>query len=164
MLREAGEMVFVDATGCVDQLNTAVIPFLCAGPAGAVPLAVLFTSSQDEVTLTKGFAMVKDALGHSAFCGRGEPQSFITDNCDAERKALAVTWPTSQRFLCIFHMLQQVWRWLLNSKNGIQKDHRQELMAGMKALMYAETRENFSEVWEKFQTNSLAMTYPNFIR
>lgn len=54
MLREAREVVFVDATGCVDHLNTAVIPFLCAGPAGAVPLAVLFTSSQDEVTLTKG--------------------------------------------------------------------------------------------------------------
>lgn len=53
-LREAGEVVFVDATGCVDQLNTAVIPFLCAGPAGAVPLAVVFTSSQDEATLTKG--------------------------------------------------------------------------------------------------------------
>lgn len=53
-LKEAGEVVFVDATSCVDQLNTAVIPLLCAGPAGAVPLAVLFTSSQDEATLTKG--------------------------------------------------------------------------------------------------------------
>ena len=53
-LKEAGEVVFVDATSCVDQLNTAVIPFLCAGPAGAVPLAVVFTSSQDEATLTKG--------------------------------------------------------------------------------------------------------------
>ncbi|KAK4322466.1 hypothetical protein Pmani_006806 [Petrolisthes manimaculis] len=48
MLREAGEVVFMDATGCVDQLNTAVIPFLCAGPAGPVPQAVLFTFSQDE--------------------------------------------------------------------------------------------------------------------
>lgn len=53
-LKEAGEVVFVDATSCVDQLNTAVIPFLCAGPAGAVPLAVVFTSSQDEATLTEG--------------------------------------------------------------------------------------------------------------
>lgn len=53
-LKEAAEVVFVDATGCVDQLNTAVIPFLCAGPAGAVPLALMFTSSQAEATLTKG--------------------------------------------------------------------------------------------------------------
>lgn len=54
LLQEAGEVVFVDATSCVDQVNTAVIPLLCSGPAGAVPLAVLFTSSQDEATLTKG--------------------------------------------------------------------------------------------------------------
>lgn len=53
-LREGEEVVVVDATGCVDQLNTSVIPLICAVPAGAVPLAVLFTSSQDEATLTKG--------------------------------------------------------------------------------------------------------------
>ena len=51
--REASEVVFVDATGCVDQLNTAVVPLLCAGPAGAAPLAVLFTSAQDEGLLAK---------------------------------------------------------------------------------------------------------------
>ncbi|KAK4289431.1 hypothetical protein Pmani_037594 [Petrolisthes manimaculis] len=164
MLREAGEVVFVDATGCVDQLNTSVIPFLCAGPAGAVPLAILVTSSQDEVTLTKGFGMIREALGPSAFNGRGEPIAFITDNSDAERKALAVTWPTSQRFLCIFHMLQQVWQWLLNSKNAIRKDHSQVLMADTKALLYADSTEDFRDKWENFQDSSLAMTYPNFLR
>lgn len=44
----------MDATGCIDQLNTSLIPFLCAGPAGAAPLALLFTSSIDEVALKKG--------------------------------------------------------------------------------------------------------------
>ncbi|XP_064091615.1 uncharacterized protein LOC135205180 [Macrobrachium nipponense] len=53
-LKEAGEVVFVDATSCVDQLNTVIIPFLCSGPAGAVPLALVFTSSQDGATVTKG--------------------------------------------------------------------------------------------------------------
>ena len=51
-LREAGEIVFIDATGCVNQLNTSVIPFISAGPAGAVPLVMLFKSSQVEATLT----------------------------------------------------------------------------------------------------------------
>ena len=54
-LRETSEVVFADATGSVDQLNTAIIPFICTGSAGAVPLAVLFTSCQDQlVTLTRG--------------------------------------------------------------------------------------------------------------
>lgn len=52
--REASEVVFVDATGCVDQLHTSLVLMLCAGPGGAAPLAVLLTSSQDENSLTKG--------------------------------------------------------------------------------------------------------------
>lgn len=56
-------------------------------------------------TYFTGFGMVKETLGDCAFYGRGEPQSFMTDNCDAERKALAKSWPTSQRFLRIFHIL-----------------------------------------------------------
>lgn len=108
--------------------------------------------------------MVKEVLGDCAFYGRGEPQSFITDNCDAERKALAKTWPTSQRFLCIFHILQQIWRWLLDSKHGIQKNNRQELMAAMKSLVYAKSRDVFHQVWENIQASSLGKTYPNFLR
>lgn len=53
-VKEAEEVVFVDATGGVDRLNISVVPFLCAGPAGALPLAILFTSSQDEASLRKG--------------------------------------------------------------------------------------------------------------
>ena len=114
--------------------------------------------------LILGFGMVKKALGESAFFGRGAPQAFMTDNCDAERKALAATWPSTQLFLCIFHLLQQVWRWLMDSKHSIRKDHRQELMAAVKALVYAETRTKFEEVWGEFQMNPMARGYPNFLR
>ena len=54
--------------------------------------------------------MIKEVLGECAFYGRGAPQSFVTDNCEAEGKRLAATLPTANRFLCIFHLLQQVWR------------------------------------------------------
>ncbi|KAG0724859.1 hypothetical protein GWK47_004911 [Chionoecetes opilio] len=163
-LKEAGEVVFVDTTSSVKGLNTAVIPFLCAGPAGAVPLAVLFTSSQDEVTLTKGFGMVKKVLGGNAFNGRGEPQSFMTDSCDATREALAATWPTAQRFHCICHILQQVWRWLSDSKHGIEKHNHHKLIAAVKTLVYAKSKEEFSEVWENIQANPPAKTFPDFTR
>lgn len=52
--REASEVVFVDATECVDQLHTSIVLMLCAAPGGAAPLAILLTSSQDENSLTKG--------------------------------------------------------------------------------------------------------------
>lgn len=108
--------------------------------------------------------MVKEILGDSAFYGKGQPESFMTDNCDAERKALAVTWPTSQLFLCIFHILQQVWRWLLDSKHGINKTDRQEVMASVKSLVYAGSREAFDELLEKILNNPFAEKYPNFKR
>lgn len=50
----AREVVFVDTTSHVDQLNTAVTPLLRAGPAGAAPLGTIFTSSQDEISYTRG--------------------------------------------------------------------------------------------------------------
>ena len=53
-IREAGEIIFIDATANCDGLNTAVVPILCASPAGALPLAFLFLSSQDEEMFTEG--------------------------------------------------------------------------------------------------------------
>ncbi|KAK4316526.1 hypothetical protein Pmani_012302 [Petrolisthes manimaculis] len=164
MLREAGEIVFVDGTTCIDQLNTSLIPFLCAGPAGAAPLALLFTSSVDEVSLKKGFDMVKRAVGEKAFYGKQSPETFMTDNCNALKGALAVTWPAARQFLCIFHFLQQVWRWLLDLKHGIRKEDRQELMASVKCLVYASSKDDFFKAWQKFKDNPLSQTYTNFSR
>ena len=53
-LQESAEIVFVDSTSNCDQLNMSVTPILCCSPAGAVPIAVVFTSSQDEETYSKG--------------------------------------------------------------------------------------------------------------
>jgi len=57
--REAGEIVFVDTTSHLDQLNTAVTPLLYAGTAGALPPGVVFTSSQDEASYTTGTAAMR---------------------------------------------------------------------------------------------------------
>lgn len=108
--------------------------------------------------------MVTEALGDCAFYGTGEPQSFMTDNYDAERKTLAATWSTSQRLLCIFHILQQVWRWLLDSKHGIHKHNRQELMVAMKTLVHSKSKEEFNYVCENIQASALTKTYPSFGR
>ena len=44
----------MDATSNCDQQNIAVVPMLCSSPSGALPLAFLFVSNQDEATFTKG--------------------------------------------------------------------------------------------------------------
>lgn len=52
--KEAGEVVFVDTRCHLDQLSTSMTPLLCVGPAGALPLGVIFTSSQDEASYIAG--------------------------------------------------------------------------------------------------------------
>ena len=54
MVRESGECVFIDATSNVDQNKIAVVPLLTSSVAGALPLAVLFLSPQDQESFTNG--------------------------------------------------------------------------------------------------------------
>ena len=53
-LKESAEIIFIDSTANCDQLNMSVTPLLCCSPAGALPGAIAFTSSQDEETYTRG--------------------------------------------------------------------------------------------------------------
>lgn len=52
-LKESAEVVFVDTTRHVDQINTAVTLLLCAGPSGALPLGLIFTSLQEQSSFIK---------------------------------------------------------------------------------------------------------------
>ena len=88
----------------------------------------------------------------------------MTDNCTPERKALAAVWPDAKQLLCVFHVLQQVWRWLLSSKNGVSKSDRRGLMAVAKQLVYAESPEVFESVWEKFLASDLGDISSGFNR
>ena len=169
--REAGEVVFVDTTSHVDQINRAVTPLLCASLAGAMPLGVVFSSSQDEMSYTKGmimkmliilyvtqmhfnstaikyimfgyvnvfcfcftgFGLLKDVVGDAAFFGKNQPDCFITANSEAEKKALRNVWPHAKQYLCISHLLQQVWRWLSTSGSTAKEDRLAQ------RLVYAKT-------------------------
>ena len=49
---------------------------------------------------------------------------MIADNCEEERDALKYTWPSVTALLCIFHMLQQIWRWLTDKNHGVRLGDR----------------------------------------
>ncbi|XP_050724616.1 uncharacterized protein LOC127002576 [Eriocheir sinensis] len=161
-LKESAEVVFVDTTSHVDQINTAVTLLLCAGPSGALPLGLIFTSSQEQSSFIKGFKLLKLALGGDGFYRVGHPNCFVTDNCDAERHALQSVWPESHLFLCVFHILQQIWRWLWDSHHGIKKDDRQRLMAVAKQLVYSDSEETFNSIWTSFNGSEDAQTYSRY--
>ena len=61
-------------------------------------------------------------------------------------------------------LCRQVWRWLLEARHGVHKDHRQQLMHVMKALVYADTEESFRTIWEIYLASPLAERYDTFTR
>ena len=103
---------------------------------GALPLGMIITSDERTETLVKSFTMYKEMLPDNAFFGRGVngPAIFMTDNCSELRAALCFVWPLSILLLCLFHILQQVWRWLCDSNNAIAVHDRQSLINVFKNL------------------------------
>jgi len=52
----------------------------------------------------------------------------MTDDSTAEKNALLRLWPKANQFLCNLNMAQAEWRWLHDSKNGINLSNRMPLM------------------------------------
>lgn len=62
LVRQAGELVFCDATASLDRLNTPVYIISTATAAGAIPLAVVMASGEDVSTMKEAFHCLKQIL------------------------------------------------------------------------------------------------------
>ncbi|GBN70134.1 hypothetical protein AVEN_29656-1 [Araneus ventricosus] len=140
-------MVFVDSTSSCDPDNHSITFMLCPCSAGAVPVAIIITKGQTEESYRKGFELLNEAL-IKPFNGRGHPAIFMTDDSEAEIKALRNVWPASRNLLCIFHVSQAVWRWLWDSKHEIPKEHRSMLMVIFQRILYASTVQKAEEAYK----------------
>ena len=96
--------------------------------AGGLPLGVVVTSGESSSIVYQAMCALKVLLPKRAFYGQNSPENIITDDSSAERDGLKNAWPTATLYLCVFHFLQSMWRWLTSAKYGIHKDDRQHLM------------------------------------
>ena len=62
----------------------------------------------------------------SSFYSRGDngPQLFMSDDDSKQIKALHTVYPNATVLLCLFHILQAVWRWLWDSHHHVEKKDR----------------------------------------
>ena len=74
----------------------------------------------------------------------------MTDNCNELRNCLRRAWPKAVLYLCTFHILQQVWRWLFEKEHGVSKEDRVVIMKSFRSILYAFTKEEFDEKLEEF--------------
>ena len=162
--RASGEMVFMDASGGMDRYDCRVFLLLTHSSAGGLPLGCLIVSSEAADVITEALNIYKELLPPHAFYGRGVsgPQVFLTDDCDAERRSLQQVFPDSVQLLCAFHVLQATWRFLWDSHNRVQKEHRQQLLSIMKKMVFAKTEKELEEVYTKACDNDVVGLYSKF--
>ncbi|XP_028403993.1 uncharacterized protein LOC114526596 [Dendronephthya gigantea] len=132
---------------------------------GALPLAIIITSDETTETLVTAFSQLKSSLPADAFFSATPekgPRVFMTDNCAELKDAIHQVWPAATTVLCIFHLLQQIWRWLHDKNHGILLKDRPHLLLGFKRAVYAEDEEEFQSEYESLLQDEIAMKYPNF--
>ena len=164
-LQQSGELTFVDSTSNTNDHSIKVLLYCTHNVAGALPCAFLITSDEKESTLRQGFKMVKKCLPTYFFWKGPEqgPMIIMTDNCNEEQNALSFVWPSATLLLCIFHILQQVWRWLLDKNHQISQADRSEILSQFKQALYSDTEDScqcpYSKQLHTMSVNDKAKEY-----
>lgn len=143
----SGEMVFSDTTSSCDGGHHSVTFFHTSCAAGAAPLGVFITTAQSKEAYTEAFSLLRKKFT-SCFNNKGFPDLFMTDNALAEIEAICEVWPECKHLLCIFHVLQAVWRWLWDSKNSIPNEKRAEFMTMFQNILYAENKDDMTKMYQ----------------
>ena len=160
---QSKELVFIDASSSFEDFNNPLFVMSTSSAAGGLPLGIVVVSAESADVIHKGMTALKGLFPNAAFYGSGCPANIIIDDSLAEQDGLRQTWPSSNIFLCTFHFLQSMWRWLLCSKNSIHKDERQYLMNLVRKLVYANKETELNTEYQNFMDNLIVKRYPNFI-
>ncbi|XP_056142815.1 uncharacterized protein LOC130118399 [Lampris incognitus] len=157
-------MCFMDASGNMDRHHCRVFLLLTHSCAGGLPLGIIITQSEEEQVILEGLELLKSLLDEESFSGRGEsgPMIFLTDDSRAERAALSRAFPQAKLFLCSFHLLQAVWRWLWCKENDISMSDRTTLFAVVKDLLYAREESSLHSCYHRALESSAFNRYPKF--
>ncbi|XP_062503901.1 uncharacterized protein LOC134180732 [Corticium candelabrum] len=164
-IKQAREMVFIDATSSLDRYNSSVFIMSTSTPTSGIPLGVIVTSDEQATTIHRGLELLGEVLPEEAFNGKGVkhgPTIVMTDDSHTEREALHNFWPTANLLLCTFHFLQRRWTWLYDSKNHIFKNDRTILIEKVKKLVYTNTETELQKHYNSFLQSPEVKKYPKF--
>ena len=120
---------------------------------------MILASDEKELTLIKALNMLHEIFPERAFYDNAGPSVIMTENCNELRNALKKRFPDSCLLLCIFHMLQQVWRWLYDRLHNIRADDRVEIMKKFRQILYCETEVELQKMCDQFLNSNSIKKY-----
>ena len=71
LVKQSGDIVYVDGTGSLDKLDTQLFKLMTCSPAGGLPLGFMLLGSKDEETIEAGLQEFKSLVGEDAFFRHG---------------------------------------------------------------------------------------------
>ena len=161
----SAELAFIDSSGGMDKFDCRIFMILTHGCAGGMPLGCLVTTSESRQCITLALSLLLDVIPEDAFFGRGKrgPVVILTDDSDAERASLREIFPETFLVLCVFHLLQALWRYLWDGKNAIPKEDRPHLLSLVKVLVYATSEDELETAYVQLQKDNVAVKYSKYI-
>ena len=74
----------------------------------------------------------------------------MTENLDEICRSLDRKWQYSILLLFVFYLLHQVWKWLYERQDEVNKDGRVEIMKLLRNLVYAHDAEEYERAYKSF--------------
>ena len=120
------------------------------------------TFSEKEEVITAALELWKSILPPGkAFYGRGNdgPKLIMTDDSAAERNSLQSCFPNAILLLCIFHILNAVWRYVWDSHHNVKSHHKGEIYFLFHKLLYASSLEEFEAIYDDILKDETVQLY-----
>ena len=95
--------------------------------------------------------------------GNKGPLVIMTDNCSELPEALSKSWPCAVLLLCVFHLTQQVWRWLFERKHNVSSGDRNSILLLFKKVVYENDVQGMETVYEEMISSNIVSKYPNLV-
>ena len=133
-------VIFIDSTSSLERFNLPVFVFSISTPYGGYPIGLCISSDETYDTLVKAFYQLKQ-FGINLTVG-------MTDDCKSLRSALKTTWPSSNLILCTWHHSQALWTWMMETKNGVKKESRNNLMDEFLDIVHCKEKGKLAEMAE----------------
>ena len=159
-IQQSSELIFVDSPSSIDEHSMQVFIFCTRSVAVTLPIGIVITSDEHMETLTETLILSKSLFPNNRVFGKGRPDVIMTDNCSELREALYKVFPELTLLLCIFYILQQVWRWLFDKKYGLSANDKLDMMRSFGALVHAKEVDYFEELLRQFFVIPSFVKYP----
>lgn len=153
-MNTAGELVLIDSTGIIDRFGLYVFPILTISTAGRLPIGLVITTKRKEFLIREGFNLYVSMLNEKSFGGRGKegPSIVMTDATGTEITALKSVFPNAKMLLCVFHVLQTVFRWILKANEiSESREKWQAIYSDVKRMVYSTDKKEIEDIHERLQ-------------